>query len=376
LERLFMVVTVRKLELVGYRQRFTGRIASFKGEKKMSPKSRKWLLIGGGVVIGLCVLGLLGSALLNIQAMGSPASGGAPERAALQQEANYGYGGGDDYAYDEAEEVPAGAPVEPGEAPLPSTVGSADATTSQQLADRLIIRNGSITVAVDDTLASRKAIEDMVAQMAGEGAFIVSVDERGSSSDTDPYINMSIRVPAARFDEVMNQIAGMASKGTTPTQSQSAEDVTNQYVDLDARLETLEAARLRLLEIMAEAQSAEDLLYAEQQLTQREAEIASIKGQMQYLSQSAALSSISISLQPYILSQPVDDTWRPAETVRRAWEALLSSLRGFGDLAIIVGIAILPWLVVIGLVVFGIVRFVRWRTRKTQAMRQIIPPEE
>ena len=72
----------------------------------------------------------------------------------------------------------------------------------------------------------------------------------------------------------------------------------------------------RLLEIMENAQTTEELLQAEYQLTQREAEIESIKGRMQYLSESARLSSISISLQPYILSQPVDSTWRPAESSR------------------------------------------------------------
>lgn len=329
----------------------------------MSPNLKKWLLIGGGVVVGICILAILSFSLFNTTQMGSPTSTAnfGLERSAFRSESGY-VGGDRDFMYDE--EVPAAAPMEPEMAAL-------DNTSSQQLAtDRLIIRNGSITVAVDNTLASRKAVEDMVAQMTGDGAFVVSVSEYGSGSDTDPYIDMSIRVPAARFDEVMGLIAGMAAKGTTPTQSQSAEDVTNQYVDLDARLETLEAARQRLLEIMSEAQNAEDLLNAEQQLTQREAEIASIKGQMQYLSQSAALSQISISLQPYILSQPVDNSWRPAETVRRAWEALLSSLRGFGDFAIVLGIAVLPWLVVIGLVIFGIVQFVRWRIRKTQAARQ------
>jgi hypothetical protein len=336
----------------------------------MSPNARKWLLIGGSVIIVVCILAFVGTALFsNTMRVSTSNVSFVGEPAAIQPDVSYGYGGGGD---DQAQEMPPGAPMEQGAAPLPTTVGSGTSSATEQLADRLIIRNGDITVSVDDTLASRKAIEDLVAQMAGEGAFVISVNERGSSSDTDPYIEMSIRVPAARFDEVMSQIAGMASKDTTPTQSQSAEDVTRQYVDLDAQLESLEAARLRLQEIMSEAQSAEELLAAEQMLTEREAQIASIKGQMQFLSQSAALSSIRISLQPYILSQPIDNIWRPAETVRRAWEALLGSLRGFGDFAIILGIAVLPWLVVIGLVIFGIVQFVRWRIRKGQAGKQNI----
>jgi hypothetical protein len=104
-----------------------------------------------------------------------------------------------------------------------------------------------------------------------------------------------------------------------------------------------------------------DVLEAEQQLTQREAEIESLKGRMQYLEQSARLSSIWIELQPYILRQPVGDEWRPAETTRRAVETLLDGLRGFGDFAIFFAIAILPWLAAVGLVVFILVRLIRWR---------------
>ncbi|MBN1311558.1 MAG: DUF4349 domain-containing protein [Anaerolineae bacterium] len=331
----------------------------------MSTKQKRWLLIGGGIVVAICVIVFFGLMLLNAPAIGSVQSSNMAVERQLAPGGGEGFVGGGDF-YDEDKGISAAMEEAP-MAPEPGTAPSSSTTNSDQHSvERLIIRNGSITVAVEDTLTARQNIEDMVEQMSGEGAFVVSVNEHGSGSTSDPYVDMTIRVPAAHFDEVMNRIAGMAAEGTTPTQSQSAEDVTNQYVDLDARLETLEAARQRLLEIMSEAQNAEDLLYAEQQLTQREAEIASIKGQMQYLSQSAALSSINVSLQPYILSQPVDNRWRPAETVRRAWEALLRSLRGFGNFAIIFGISILPWLAAAGLVIFGIVRFVRSRIRKAQ----------
>jgi hypothetical protein len=347
-----------------------------KGEIKMSPKQKHWFLIGGAIVIGVCVLSFLGFVLLRPSATRLETSSNIDMAYQRALEEKSGFGAGEGFVeYDDMEaargEMPPGAPMEaPAMEPVPDIAVAGDTGAPQQPIDHLIIRNGNITVAVDDTVAARKNIEDMVAGMIGDGAFVVSVNERGSGSASDPYIDMSIRVPAARFDDVMSQIAGMAVEGTIPTQSQSAADVTNQYVDLDARLETLEAARRRLLEIISEAQDAEDLLYAEQQLTQREAEIASIKGQMQYLSQSAELSSISISLQPYILSQPVDNHWRPAETVRRAWEDLLESLRDFGDFAITFGIVILPWLVAAGLVIYGIARFVVLRVRKGREIQK------
>jgi hypothetical protein len=235
---------------------------------------------------------------------------------------------------------------------------------SAPVTERMIIRTGRIAMVVEDTRAARAAIEAMVARMAPEGAFIVSGDEYGGTEGAQPHISMSIRIPAAQFGQAMDQLADMALEVTN--RNESAQDVTEEYVDLEARLESLEAARQRLLGIMEESRSTKDLLEAEQQLTQREAEIESIKGRMKYLSQSALLSSIWIELEPYILSQPVDDTWRPAETVRRAVQALLSGLRGFAEFLIFFVIAFLPWLVLIALVIGVVVWLVRRRARKSK----------
>ena len=250
------------------------------------------------------------------------------------------------------EKIAEAPPEEPGEYAAPDVAYAAE---------RLIIRTGNISMAVEDTLAARATIEGMVERMAAEGAFVISAEEHGGVEDSQPYITMSIRIPAARFSETMDRLAELAV--TVNSRNESAQDVTEEYVDLEARLESLEAARQRLLEIMEEARNTKDLLEAEQQLTQREAEIESIKGRMQYLEQSARLSSIWIELQPHILSQPVGDEWRPAETGRRAVDTLLDGLRGFGNFAIFFTIAILPWLLAIGLVIFLIVALIRWRAR-------------
>jgi hypothetical protein len=70
----------------------------------------------------------------------------------------------------------------------------------------------------------------------------------------------------------------------------------------------------------------------------------------------------------------VGDEWRPAETVRRGVDALLDGLRGFGNFAIFFAIAILPWLLVVGLVIFLIVALVRWRGR-VRRRRQAASPD-
>jgi hypothetical protein len=124
----------------------------------------------------------------------------------------------------------------------------------------------------------------------------------------------------------------------------------------------LETARQRLLDIMQNAKTTEDLLNAERELTQRDSDLAALKGQMQYLSQSAQLSSINVELRASVLNQPlVQQGWRPSETIHQAFTTFLNSLQDAGNFLILFVIAILPWLVVAGLVLYGIIRFILWR---------------
>ena len=232
--------------------------------------------------------------------------------------------------------------------------------------EHIIIRDGYISMSVEDTLETRRAVEKLVQDLAAEGAFIVSKQETGWTDSPMPAVDMTIRVPAERFDEVMDQLAGMA--GQVLTRRETAEDVTEEYVDVQARLEAMKAARERLMKLMEQAATVEELLQAEQQLTQREAEIESLQGRLDFLTQSAKMSKIDISLQPSALSQPLGVNWRPGETVQKAWRGLVRSLQGAGNLLIYFAIVVLPWLVVLGVLGFGIRSGIR-RYRERRASR-------
>lgn len=336
----------------------------------MSEKTKKALLIGGLVLGSLLVCGVI-AAVVVIPTMGRAGYGAVP--TAVQRM--------DDFAEMEmptAAEPMVEVAMEEAEAfavdeGMSGMGGGGNDVSSdviqQQGVERLIIRNGNISMTVRNTLEAKIEIEQRVQGMAGEGAFVVSSNVSESGREGNPYVNMTVRVPAEQFDETMDWLEGLAVEGTSPTVSESAQDVTEEYVDISARVESLEAARDRLIELMEGASTTEDLLLAEQQLTQREAEIESLQGRMRYLSEAARLSRIDIQLQPYILSQPVDTRWRPLETVREAFEALIEGAQGFGDFLIFFVIAVLPFLALLGLVIFGVVRFVIWRVRVGQRKR-------
>ena len=336
----------------------------------MSPNVRKWLLIGGGSIAGLLMVLCLVFFLL-VRPMGSPlpsAAGGgyaplSPEEAQRQAIEQPSAGEIDAFGGGVANDV-AAAPQFAAQA----TQGAGGGGGDQAQIQHLIVKNGTVTVNVTNTYEARNQIIGQVNQMAGDGAFVVSSQESGGGGDVSPYISMVIRVPVDRFDETMEFVSKMAAEGTTAQRSETADDVTNQYVDVKARVEALELAKTRLEQIMAESQNTNDLLIAEQQLAQREQEINALKGQMQYLEQTAALSSITVSLQPYILSQPVDTSWQPGETLRRAFDDLIDGLRGFADFLIYFAVAILPFLIIAGLIIYGVVRLVTSRVRRNRAM--------
>ena len=233
-----------------------------------------------------------------------------------------------------------------------------------QVPQRVIIRDGYISLAVKDTRASSEAVGQMVKEMESEGAFVVASQETSGTDDPMPEIRMTIRIPAERFDEVMDRLAALGVK--VLERREVAEDVTEEYVDLQARLEAMEAARERLKEIMSKAETVEELLSAEQQLTARETEIESIQGRLEYLTQSAKMSKIEITLLPSELNLPLGAKWQPGETARNAYRGLVKSAQGAINLLIYFGIVGLPWLVILGLIAFGVRRIIiRYRAKSS-----------
>lgn len=231
-------------------------------------------------------------------------------------------------------------------------------------ADRMIARSGSIEMTVTDTRQARADIQNLVNGMATEGAFVVSAVEYETSAEMQPAIAMQLRIPVARFDSTIQGVAGMALR--VINRSEVAQDVTEEYHDLDTKLQSLETARLRLVELLGNAGKVTDLLEVEKQLTERETEIESIKGRMQYLQGTAVLSSLTVTLYPDTLQQPIPQGWRPQESVRLAYEQFVRNLQRFVDWLIYFSIVRLPWLAGIGLIAWVAWRIIR-RTRKKKA---------
>ena len=132
-------------------------------------------------------------------------------------------------------------------------------------------------------------------------------------------------------------------------------------------MRNLEATEQELLELLGTVREktgkAEDILAVHRELTQIRGQIEQLKGRMQYLERTAAMSAVTIELTPDVLAMPITiGSWRPSETISRALRALLQTLRVLVDAAIWIALYVLPVAVVV-LIPFALLWSV-WRRRK------------
>jgi hypothetical protein len=232
---------------------------------------------------------------------------------------------------------------------------------NQAQAERMIIWNANISLTVDDTQTKIEAVQAIAQDMGG-----YTVSSEAWQSDEQLYAQLTIRVPAERFEEAMNQLRDLAIQ--VNRESATSEDVTDQYVDLESRLRHLEAKEAQLLKFLDSAEDTESVLAVYEQLSMTQAEIEQVKGRMKYLRTLAALATISVELYPEDMEPPVvEDGWTPGRTLRNAARALVNTVEVLADLAIWAIIYLLPILLFLAIPVALVIWFVRRRKEKAPA---------
>jgi hypothetical protein len=178
--------------------------------------------------------------------------------------------------------------------PAPTTIaqqstpytGVSDATTP----DRMIVRTGNMALVVEDVTVAI----DLIAKLAENSqGYVVSSNSWREGDRLRGTIG--IRVPAGDFGGVMAAIIKLAVEVTS--QTTSSQDVTEEYVDLAAKLKNLEATEQQLLRIMEKAEKVEDILSVQRELSNTRSQIEQTKGRMQYLEKTAATSLIEVNLE-------------------------------------------------------------------------------
>jgi hypothetical protein len=216
--------------------------------------------------------------------------------------------------------------------------------------ERMIVRNGDISLVVEDVIDARNEIAQLAARLGG---WVVSSRISGEEEEMRGWI--SIRVPDETFDQALTELRGLAVRVTS--ESTSSQDVTEEYVDLQSRLKNAEATESQYLALLEQAVTVEDTLKIYEALTQIRYEIEYIKGRMQYLERISAMSLISIDLEPVATAAPlVRPGWSATEAFKSAVRGLTTFGQGLGTAAIGAAIFSPIWGTILGVLY--------WRRRR------------
>jgi hypothetical protein len=223
------------------------------------------------------------------------------------------------------------------EAPAPAPAAAEYAAgESEGFTGQKVIKTSYMSLEVEDF---SKAAAEIEAIARSHGGYISDTSVRDENGRKIGYV--TIRVPESAFDDA---IEGLESIGTLKEENVSLEDVTEEYIDLRARLDNLERQEERYLEILDIATTVEDILKVESQLERVRGQIESLQGRLNYLNNRIDLSTIQIQLEE---PKEVVHESRMGDAFSRAIDAFLSAIRGiiiflgyFLPIAIFLGIII------------------------------------
>ncbi|MEE9458130.1 MAG: DUF4349 domain-containing protein [Candidatus Bathyarchaeia archaeon] len=232
-------------------------------------------------------------------------------------------------------------------APIPASE-SIDYVTVQ---DRMIIYNGYISLETDDIDGTLNRIRSLA---EGYNGYVAGTSR--SMIGNQALADITIRIPQNRFRSTIDDIL---TYGKVLDERSTSEDVTEQYIDLKARLKNLEILEESLADLLNRTATIEEILKVEQELARIRGEIDSLQGQLNYLERNVTMSMIKVSLrEPSSPFTPPGMDW--GETFETAIRGLFAVISGL----IILIIAILPLIVIIGIPAYYLQRRKRIKDQK------------
>jgi hypothetical protein len=254
----------------------------------------------------------------------------------------------------------AGSPERPAHAPG-GTREAAEAPAPQDVPEqpptekRDVVKTASMTITVANPSEAADKAAVIVENAQGR---VDSRSEDAGSGSGRARTSVVLRVPAAKLDEAMRELKAL---GTVERAEVTSEDVTAQRVDLDARIKALQTSVDRLLAIMRDARDPDALIKAEDALSERQAELDSLRAQRETLGDRIDYSTVDVTFVADTIGGPAPKEYEGfLGQIERGWDALVSVV---GNLVLLFGL-LLPWLGVLavaGGIGYGIIRLARAR---------------
>lgn len=161
-------------------------------------------------------------------------------------------------------------------------------TRPEEIPDRKIIKEGHITFETLNLEKTRKNITELVKQMNG----YVSNENSFNYNNKIEY-SLTVRIPAEKFDTLINLLSGEMAK--IDNKNVYLMDVTEEYIDIEARIATKKTLETRYLDLLKQANKVDEILNIERELANLRGDIESFEGRLKYLSNKVSLSTLTIT---------------------------------------------------------------------------------
>jgi hypothetical protein len=214
---------------------------------------------------------------------------------------------------------------------------------------RKILYDARIELLVESLNSAEQAILGLIQE---HGGFLAQSDQIGQTS-VQRQATWRVRVPADHFDAFVSAVSRL---GEVRENHVSSQDVTEEYVDIEARIRNKQEEEKRLLKHLSDSTGKlEDILSVERELSRVRGEIEQMQGRLRFLANRAELSTITITASEFRNYTPPVPTALPAQ-IGHTFFGSLDALVAVGKAFLLVLVALVPWL---PLIVLGLL-LVRW----------------
>ena len=229
------------------------------------------------------------------------------------------------------------------------SVAQSPGTEVSPVTERKLIKNGELSFETSDVKKTKAAIDAICKEL---NAYISH--ENQNNYDTELRYNQTIRVSADKFDLLIQKIESEANK--IDSKNINTQEVTEEFIDVEARLKTKKELEARYREILKQAKTVTEILSIEGQIGQVRGEIESMEGRLKYLSSQVAYSTLNLS---YYETIGTDFGFgsKLGKALGSGWDYFLAFLIGV--------VNVWPFLILIALVIWLAFRWDKRRRKKT-----------
>ena len=243
---------------------------------------------------------------------------------------------------------------------MPPTAAPREGSGAGNIIEKKIIKTGNLEITVNSVDKTAVILTDIANRVQG---FVQSSYVYESESGVK-IGSVVLKIPVAQFEIVFNEIKDLAK--VVVREQVSGQDVTEEYVDLQAQLKNAQAEEQQYLEIMKKAAEIEDILKVTSALSIVRGKIERLQGQLQYLANMTDMSTLTVELSEETRVASGLGKWQPYETFKKASKTLISAFQKTIDRLIWILVFAVGFFLPLGFIIWLIVKVMKGR-RKHEA---------